>query len=107
MHGRKWYFDGENWFKDSTDVEVPNGSVTNNSGLCPTNQNLTKLIFKMGLRTILFLINKHAKIYIIDGVKKFFNVDNVLYSHYLVFIIKQLTIIERKITSYQVLHIFD
>lgn len=71
MHGRKWYFDGENWFKDSTDVELPNGSVTNNSGLCPTNQNLTKLIFKMGLRTILFLINKHAKIYIIGGVKKF------------------------------------
>lgn len=26
----------------------------------------------MGLRTILFLINKHAKIYIIGGVKKFF-----------------------------------
>lgn len=26
-------------FKDSTDVELPNGSVTNNSGLCPTNQN--------------------------------------------------------------------
>lgn len=21
VHGRKWYFDGENWFKDSTDVE--------------------------------------------------------------------------------------
>lgn len=63
----------------------------------------------MGLCTILFLINKHAKIYIIGGVKKFFkkNVDNVLHSHYLVFIIKQLTIIERKITSYQVLHIFD
>lgn len=39
VHGRKWYFDGENWFKDSTDVELPNGSVTNNSGLCPTNQN--------------------------------------------------------------------
>lgn len=39
VHGRKWYFDGENWFKDSTDIELPNGSVTNNSGLCPTNQN--------------------------------------------------------------------
>lgn len=63
----------------------------------------------MGLHTILFLINKHSKIYIIDGVKKFLkkNVDSVLHSHYLVFIGKQLTIIERKITSYQVLHIFD
>lgn len=62
----------------------------------------------MGLHTILFLINKHSKIYIIDGVKKFKkNIDNVLHSHYLVFIGKQLTIIERKITSYQVLHIFD
>lgn len=63
----------------------------------------------MGLHTILFLINKHSKIYIIDGVKKFLkkNIDNVLHSHYLVFIGKQLTIIERKITSYQVLHIFD
>lgn len=27
----------------------------------------------MGLHTILFLINKHSKIYIIGGVKKFYN----------------------------------